>query len=104
MALFGKSICYLSVGLYIWKNDTATSKSSIPAGFFKLNRLWSLVQRKLCILGKYNLPHTDKNCTKLFMENIMKYFTHAQTVCTRPLLRGGGGPGAKAICIIDISI
>ena len=23
-ALFGKSICYLSVGLYVWKNDTAT--------------------------------------------------------------------------------
>jgi len=22
--LFGKSVCYLSVGLYIWKNDTAT--------------------------------------------------------------------------------
>ena len=25
-ALFGKSICYLSVGLYVWKNDTATSE------------------------------------------------------------------------------
>ena len=24
--LFGKSICYLSVGLYIWKNDTAVSE------------------------------------------------------------------------------
>ena len=26
-------------------------KSSIPAGFCKLNRRWSLFQRKLCILG-----------------------------------------------------
>ena len=23
---FGKSICYLSVGLYVWKNDTAMSE------------------------------------------------------------------------------
>ena len=23
---FGKLICYLSIGLYVWKNDTATSE------------------------------------------------------------------------------
>ena len=28
---------------------------------------------------------------KLFKENITEYFAHAQTVCTRPLLGGGGG-------------
>ena len=26
MGLFGKSICYISVGLYVWKNDTAMSE------------------------------------------------------------------------------
>ena len=26
MDLFGKSICYLSVGLYVWKNDSGVSE------------------------------------------------------------------------------
>ena len=30
--LFGKSICYLSVGLYIWKMILPHLKSSIPQG------------------------------------------------------------------------
>ena len=32
---------------------------------------------------------------EFFMENIMEYIAHAQTVCTRPLL-GGEGPGDEA--------
>ena len=51
MPLFGKSICYLSVGLYVWKMILPHLKSSIPAEFCKLNHRWSLVQKKLCILG-----------------------------------------------------
>ena len=35
---------------------------------------------------------------KLFTENITEYLAHAQAVCTRPLLGGGGGgPGDEAI-------
>ena len=30
-ALFGKSICYLSVGLYVWKYVTATSEKWYPS-------------------------------------------------------------------------
>ena len=54
-------------------------KSSIIAGFCKLHCKLSL---------EYNLPHTDKEMHKAFYG---KYFAHAQTVCTRPLLGGGGG-------------
>ena len=60
-------------------------KSSIPAGFCKLNCRWSL-----------NLPHMDKEvCETFFTENITEYFVHVQTVCTRPLLRKEG-PGNEA--------
>ena len=59
-------------------------KSSL-AGFCKLNDGWNLFQRKLCIIF----------WLVLFMENIMEYFVHVQTVCTRPLLRGEG-PGDEA--------
>ena len=31
-----------------------------------------------------------RKCTKLFTENKVEYFAHALTVCTRPLLGGGG--------------
>ena len=45
-----------------------------------------------------------RKCTKLFTENIMKYFAHVQTVCTR-LLLGGKGPGdeARSVCVIRIT-
>ena len=39
--------------------------------------------------------NVTRTYTKLFTENITKYFAHAQAVCTRPLL-GGEGPGNKA--------
>ena len=49
------SILWLPAGLFCWtvhlENDTATSEKWYPAGFCKSNRRWSLVQRKLCILG-----------------------------------------------------
>ena len=67
-------------------------ESSIPVAFCKLNCCWSLFQRKLSII----LPIRTRNCMKLFMENIMEYFAHAQTVCTRSLLKGKG-PGYEAI-------
>ena len=41
--------------------------------------------KKLCILGHYE----QGKCTRLFMEHIMKYFPHPQTVCTRPSPQGG---------------
>ena len=56
-----KSICYLSRGLYVWKNDTAMSESSIPAGLCKLNHGWNLssvflVSKEVheAFYGKYN--------------------------------------------------
>ena len=54
-------------------------KSSLE-GICKLNDCWNLFQRKLCIIS----------WLVLFMENIMEYFVHVQTVCIRPLLRGEG--------------
>ena len=60
--LFGKSI---SVVPYVWKYDTTTSEKFHPSRP-KLNCHWSLVQRKLCILGQYILPHTDKEVHEPF--------------------------------------
>ena len=37
MGLFGKSICYLSVGLYVWKNDTAMSNMGLGMRLGLLN-------------------------------------------------------------------
>ena len=48
---FGKPICYLSVGLYVWKTILPRLKSNIPGSFCKLNRRYNLCQRKLCIFG-----------------------------------------------------
>ena len=52
MGLFGKSICYFSVGLYVWKNDTVTSEKYYPSRFLQVKlSLESIVQINLCILG-----------------------------------------------------
>ena len=70
-------------------------KSSIPAGFCKLNRRWSLFQRSSVFLVSIIFRIRTRKCTKLFTENKAEYFVHTQTVCTRPLL-GGEGPGDEA--------
>ena len=85
-ALFGKSICYLSVELYVWKNDTATSgKVSIPAGFCKSKCCWSESSSNKALVSIIFCIQTRK-CMKHFMENITEYFVHNQTARTRPLL------------------
>ena len=50
-ALVGKSICYYFFDLTFGKMILSCLKSSIPAGFLKLNCHWSIFQKKLCILG-----------------------------------------------------
>ena len=44
-----KSICYLSVGLYVWKNDSATSEKYYPSRV--LQDKLSLEFSSHCILG-----------------------------------------------------
>jgi len=61
-------------------------RSGISAGFCKLNRLWSLFQRKLCIL---NLSHTDTEVHKAFYGKYNR-MNISRAVCTRPLLEGKG--------------
>ena len=99
MALFGKSICYLSM---FGKMILPHLKSSIPAGFCKLNRHWSVV-----FLVSIIFRIRTRKCMKLFTENITECFTHAQIVCTRPLLGGRGlrmRLGSTVVKMSDIGI
>ena len=44
----------------------------------------------------------DKEVREAFYgKSITEYFVHAQTVCTRPLLRGGEGLGDEAMLQYD---
>ena len=43
-----------------------------------------------------------RKCTKLFTENVTECFAHAQTVCTRPRLRGGRGLGMRLLSTISL--
>ena len=50
-----------------------------------------------------------RKCARLFTENITEYLAHAQAVCTRPLLGGGGGVGNEVMvlcvaCVIRCDI
>ena len=69
-------------------------KSSIPAGFCKL--AGELFKESSVYLVSIIFRIRTRKCTKLFMENIKKYFVHAQAVCTRSILRGGSGD--EAMC------
>ena len=76
-------------------------KSSIPAGFCKLNRRWSLVQRKLCILGYYDLPHTDKKVHEAFYG---KYNGIVRACANSVYHHGGGGAWWDLVGTLKISL
>ena len=83
-ALFDESICFLSIGLYVWKKLTILPrlKSSIPA--------------VKSLLESSSKTHTEIEVHEAFYGNITKYFVHAQTISTRSLL-GGRGLGTRLL-------
>ena len=70
-------------------------RSSISAGFCKLNRLWGLFQRKLCIL---NLPHTDTEVHKAFYGKYNRMsISHMRKQCAPGLSSRGRGLGTRLL-------
>ena len=65
---------------------------SIPAGLCKLNRLYSVSQRKLCM---YNLPHTDKEVHEAFYGKYNGIFRTCANNVYQASPRGEG-PGDEA--------
>ena len=84
-----------------WQNDLlhvpfilTHLRSSILARFCKLKLPLELIKKKkLCILGLYNLPHTEKVIALSFYR---QYNVHVQAVSTRPLIGGGVLAGDEA--------
>ena len=70
-------------------------RSSISAGFCKLNRLWGLFQRKLCIL---NLPHTDTEVHKAFYGKYNRMsISYMRKQCAPGLSSRGRGLGTRLL-------
>ena len=82
---------------------------SIPAGFCKLNRRWSVSHKESSVFLVSIIFHTrTRKCTKPFTENITEYFVHVQTVYQASPRGGGGGggggegPGDEAIVRVHV--
>ena len=93
-ALVGKSICYyfcLTVRLIKWYSHIW---KVVYSRVLQVKSPMESNSKKLCILGHYE----QGKRTRLFMEHIMKYFPHPQTVCTRPSPQAGGrGLGTRTV-------
>ena len=87
-ALFGYRFVTFLLDCTFGKMILLCLKSSIPPQFCKLNSRLESSSKKALYSWLVNLPHTDKEVYKAFYGKI---FCAAQTVCTRPLLGGGGG-------------
>ena len=91
MAISGILICYFST----LGKMTLSRLKSIPAGFLSYIVARVYLKESSVFLVSIIFRIRTRKCTKLFTESTPEYFSHVQTVCTRPLL-GGEGPGDEA--------
>ena len=75
-------------------------KSSIPAGFYKFNHHWSLVEKKTVFLVIIIFSHMDKEVHEAFYGKYNRIF---RACATRPLLGGGAGNEAKCPVVESVS-
>ena len=85
-ALFGKSICYLSVRLYVCKNDTATSEKLYPSRVLQVES--SLNKESSVFLVSTIFHIRTRKCMKLFYGKY-KNILHMHNQCVPGRSSGG---------------
>ena len=94
---FGKSICYEVLPfLFDYKSSRAGPRNSTV---LVVSPLVSLMVDQVCSRRSCRtFSRCSTRARNNFTVRVWKYFTHAQTVCTRPSPFFWEGPGYEAIC------